>query len=80
MNLTLIHQWINSHFWYLVMLPANLLALQAVIVNAAEAHGYTKSASWLRKIGNFLSFLADVVSGILAKKQPPEPPAQKTGV
>ena len=61
--------WITHHWTFLILLPGNLLAFEAVIKNAAEAHGYTKSASLCRKTGNFLSFCADVLSGILARKQ-----------
>jgi hypothetical protein len=66
--------WIQNHWIFLVMLPGNLLAFQALAMNTAEAHGYTKTASLLKKFGNFISFIADIVSGLLAKKTTTNPP------
>lgn len=55
-----------------VMLPGTLLGYQTVVMNALQAHGYTKAESWCKKVGNFLSFLTDVIGGVLSKKEAPK--------
>jgi hypothetical protein len=64
-------QYFKTHFnavdW--ALLPGNLLMLDSLIRSAAEAHGYKKTASICDKIANFLSFITDVIGGMLIKKQ-----------
>ena len=65
--------WIQDNLLYLILLPANLLAVEVVIKSAAEAHGYKKTANTLDKVGNFISFLADIINGLTAKKNTVQP-------
>jgi len=62
--------WIQHHWLFLSMLPAQALTVETIIKSAAEAHGYKHTANICDKIGNFLSFIADIIGGILVKKQP----------
>lgn len=67
--MTYVITWCKQHWLYLALFPGNLLMIETVVKSSAEAHGYKKTANTCDKIGNFLSFIADIVSGLLAKKQ-----------
>ncbi len=69
--------YLKAHWFDLLLLPGNIMAVDAIVKEAAEKRGYKKLASLCDVIGNFLSFIVDIITGLLSRKQnnqtqPPE--------
>lgn len=69
--------WISHNWFNLLQWIGDVIAVDAVIKQAAQKYGYTKLASLCDLIANDLNFVLDIITGIIQsfKKQPPVPPA-----
>ena len=64
--------WIRHNSLFLIMLPANILAVEAIIRQAAVDKGYPKVVSLCDRIAQFIGFIQDVIAGLIKKNQTPK--------
>jgi hypothetical protein len=51
-----------------VMLPGNILAIEAIVRQSAVDHGYPYIVSWCDRISKFVSFIGQIIAGLITRK------------
>lgn len=64
-----IHKFIHHHWLDIMLLPANILAIEAIVREAAVKRGYKNTVTWCDQIANAVGFIQDVLVGIIQRKQ-----------
>ena len=61
--------WIKHHWLQLVLLPGNILAVEAIVRQSAVNKGYTGIVSLCDHIARFVGFVGDIITGLINRNQ-----------
>lgn len=62
-------EFLKHHYWELIMLPGNILAVEAIVRQAAVNKGYKGIVSWCDHVANVVDFIGQIITGLIIKKQ-----------
>lgn len=61
--------WIHKHMLGILLLPGNILAIEAIVRQSAVDKGYSKVVSLCDRIARFMGFLQDILAGLIKRNQ-----------